>query len=304
MRALNKQAWDNLDPHEQTALSLNFAYDKSTWEAGEIMSRSHYKYLEIKSRAEHFLKLFTEYYKLWNRLIPDEVTGDSIAIEYFRLCLEKRQKPKLAIFNISESRGKTIMKSNLNARIEKQLNEWGKSELIAETQAYHLIKDFDRWNNFRILPKHLQEPSAFKRRLKNVFKKQLKTLRELNEFSLEHLKKLVRATRKADIENCLYLPIIEKDGKPKIYRIKNKPSYLGILDDLSLYYFRTPEQADAYIRLCCSYLFNPERSCQDGLNFWPKFREEIKNAANYDSICNKAPHRKHLEIAFSKIEYI
>jgi hypothetical protein len=181
---------------------------------------------------------------------------------------------------------------------------WAKSKDGVEVKVYHLVKDFDRWNNFRILPKCCQEPSAFKRRLKNVYKKQLKTLKDLNEFSLEHLKKLIRATRAKDKTDALYLPLIDKDGKPRIYLIKNKPSYLAILDDISLYYFRDASDAKDYISLCFNYLNSSDRSCQEGLSFWPKFREHIQKALNYERISNKAPHRRYLELAFAKIETI
>ena len=301
---LNKDAWNNLDLHERTALSLKHISDKSSWQAGEIMSRSHYKYLEIKSRAEHFLKLFTEYYNLFGCLIPDEVTGDMTVIEYFKLTIIKRYKPKKAIDTINEKRPNGIMRGQLNIRIEKQLKAWGRSQILEEIKVYNLIQDFDRWNNFRILPKSCQEPSAFKRRLKNVFKKQLKVLKDLNEFSLDHLKKLLRATRQKDREKALYLPLLEKNGSLKVYLIKNKPTYLEILSDMGLYYFIKVEDAKDYMALVAKYLLNQKRSCKDGLDFWPQFREQIKKAANYDKVCNKAPHRRQLEVAMSKLEYI
>lgn len=42
-------------------------------------------------------------------------------------------------------------------RLKESEDEWDKDTL-------RLILEFDRWNNFRILPRMLQQPSAFKRR--------------------------------------------------------------------------------------------------------------------------------------------
>ena len=41
----------------------------STWEAGEILKMSHYKYLELKARAEKFFKLFSDYFELHPSLV-------------------------------------------------------------------------------------------------------------------------------------------------------------------------------------------------------------------------------------------
>lgn len=41
--------------------------------------------------------------------------------------------------------------------LKESEDEWDKDTL-------RLILEFDRWNNFRILPRMLQQPSAFKRR--------------------------------------------------------------------------------------------------------------------------------------------
>lgn len=58
MNEYQKKAWDCLTPTEQQSLFLQLSESKSSWEAGEILKLSHYKYLEIKERSEKFFRLF------------------------------------------------------------------------------------------------------------------------------------------------------------------------------------------------------------------------------------------------------
>ena len=52
MNKYQQKAWDCLTPTEQQSLFLQLSESKSSWEAGEILRLSHYKYLEIKERSE------------------------------------------------------------------------------------------------------------------------------------------------------------------------------------------------------------------------------------------------------------
>ena len=69
---MNSKAWDILLDEEKAALSLSINHSKSTWQAGEILNKAHYKYLEIHARAKKFFVMFTQYFKkTGDRLIPD-----------------------------------------------------------------------------------------------------------------------------------------------------------------------------------------------------------------------------------------
>lgn len=48
-------AWDCLTDAEKNSLMFIQGKGLSTWEAGEILKMPHYKYLELKARAEKFL---------------------------------------------------------------------------------------------------------------------------------------------------------------------------------------------------------------------------------------------------------
>lgn len=299
VRAINKKAWDNLVEPERTALSLQLGMDKSSWEAGEIMKRSHYKYLEIKYRAEYFLKLFTKHFQLFGELIPEQTPFEtSIVKDYLKFCIEKRIKPSEALEEMAKVRKGRVKKDILDKALIKQLKHWGESQDVFGRTVFDLVMDFDRWNNFRILPKEIQEPSPYKRRAKKVFRAQLRILKNFPELSLKHLKKLFETNS----EECLYLPIVENET-PLILKIRTNPTYLAMLDDICLYYFRTEDTAREYIGIAMDYIYNENRSCKDGLEFWPKFREIVKDALNYNKIHNLTPNRKFLEMAINKIEY-
>lgn len=61
MNEFQKKAWDCLTQKEQQSLFLQLSENKSSWEAGEILKLSHYKYLEIRERSEKFFRLFSDF---------------------------------------------------------------------------------------------------------------------------------------------------------------------------------------------------------------------------------------------------
>jgi hypothetical protein len=187
---LNNEAWEMLTRDEQSALKLQLGMGKSSWQSGEIMNRSHYKYLEIKYRAEHFLKTFTEYAKMFGTVFPQDVKCHRVVMQYLSLCIKKRMKPKAAMEELNKD--KRITKAYLNEKLIQQIEEWQMSQNTYDVTFLNLVMDFDRWNNFRILPKAIQEPSAFKRRVKNFYKKQIKITTTINTLSLDKLIKTYR----------------------------------------------------------------------------------------------------------------
>lgn len=61
MNDAQKKAWDCLNEIERQSLFLQLSENKSSWEAGEILKLSHYKYLEIRERSEKFFRLFSDF---------------------------------------------------------------------------------------------------------------------------------------------------------------------------------------------------------------------------------------------------
>lgn len=290
-------AWAILTLDEQTALGLHLGMNKSSWEVGEIMDKSHYKYLEIKYRAQHFLKLFSDHIDLFDSIIPRYLKGDKVVLMYFKLCIERRQKPLYAITEIAKEHGK-IHKANLNLRIIKQLRDWQKEDDQFAGAFFELVKEFDRWNNFRILPKEIQEPSAFKRRIKNFYKKQIKTLKILHPLAITKLKKLYETKNSPSTHLALLTPL------PEAIKVKQNKGSMEIINNLGLYTFKSKPLATEYITLIYHYLNKDKKGCNDGLDFWPKYRELIKKADNYEVVLKISPVRKHLIMAMQKLEYL
>lgn len=72
MNEAQKKAWSCLIDKEQQSLFLQLSESKSSWEAGEILKLSHYKYLEIRERSEKFFRLFSDF--LRNTLLSFDQT--------------------------------------------------------------------------------------------------------------------------------------------------------------------------------------------------------------------------------------
>lgn len=302
MRAINENAFSMLLEDEKMALGLQIGMQKSSWESGEILGRSHYKYLEIKYRAEKFLRLFTEYLGYYRDVLPTFLEGQAYVIQYFSLCISKRMKAYHALEEINKQ-PKKITKSQLNDRIIEVIEHWQKTQdNVHHLMALHLVLEFDRWNNFRILPKEIQEPSAYKRRLKNAYKKHLKVLIHIPNISITKIISLYELKRGK--KSFLYWPFLNNQGTYSIIRVKTSKGSLDCFNALCLYLFRDQGTAEEYIVAGYNYLTKVDRDCKDGLDFWPIYRELIKKAENYENIQNIIPQRKYLDTALKNLQFI
>lgn len=296
---LNRKAWELLNPDEKTALGLQIGMDKSSWQAGEIMNKSHYKYLEIKYRAEYFLKMFTEHLDLFDEMVPTSLlTGDKTAIAFLKTCIEKRVKPMESIKILQEKAGERLTKSLINDKLIPLLRAWERSENPYEQTIFNLVKEFDRWNNFRILPKEIQEPSAYKRRIKNIHKKHIRMISSINTFSLDKLHK-----HYYDKKSTQYLALLY-GGIPQLWPVKINSTSAKIFNTLGLYYFDKEEEGKEFITTIYNYVSKSKKECTDGLDFWPKYREMIKRAENYQEVQKISPSRKYLQLAMAKFEFL
>lgn len=294
---LNKLAWQLLTDDEKMALSLQLGMEKSSWESGEIMARSHYKYLEIKYRATHFLKMFTEHLDVYETLFPKYITGDKLAIRYFDLCIGERNKPMVAIEKIIIEFGKTH-RLVINEKIVDTLKKWDKEDNIYNKVCLELVKEFDRWNNFRILPKDIQEPSAFKRRIKNAHKKQLKVALGIHPIALKKLRQLYETKTSPYV----YLALIQE--KPELFKMKVNKGSMYIFNSLGLYVFKDLKTATTYINEIHVYTSKGLKECTDGLDFWPIYRDLIKESVNYHDVMKITSSRKHLQLAMEKFQLL
>lgn len=303
---MDSKAWDILTDEEKAALQLSINHSKSSWQAGEILQKAHYKYLEIQARARHFFKVFTIYFKKYdNNLIP--LNSDmSWELQEFILCtLQNRMGYRETLKVIGKGTDLTHKLASRRYITLIMYMEWLRDHEDEQHRDLHdLIVEFDRWNNFRILPEDLQQPSAFKRRNKTRLLKHLKNIKDIEPY---HIDKLINtySAPKSYTRAVLYLPLVS-DSFPSGYqvlRIKDKSKIVkNISRNIKLYMFKDKDAADDYAILVNDYLNKTNKNCKQGQTFWPEFRLMIKTAYNYNLINNIIPRRQRLEDSFVDLD--
>lgn len=303
MKSGNKLTWKILTEDERSSLLLSINYNKSTWQAGEIMNKAHYKYLEIQARARNFFKIFNEYFVVTGNLrIPKDCILDNSFRDFIILTIFERKTVKQAVTEMGNS---PFIVSKVKERIlTEQLDMLQTSDNPNHQLLYDLIMEFDRWNNFRILPISLQEPSAFKRRNKTRLIKHLKNLVKLDEYYVRRFIKRFKATTK---DKTKYIPIfsLSFEGGYEVIKVKRTKKIIGYISKhLRLYVFNSEEEADAFGYMVTRYLNRSDKDCKVGQLFWPKYRKAIEQAYNYLEVNNIIPRRKYLEEAFMDLDNI
>jgi hypothetical protein len=297
----NEKVWEILTEDEKSALLLSINHGKSTWQAGEIMNKAHYKYLEIQARANQFFKMFTEYFRETNNLrIPESCNLSPDFRDFIIATIFERKTSKEAIDSIQNS--PFIISSARDRIMGEYLNKLGNSDDFHDNLLYDLIIEFDRWNNFRVLPIVLQEPSAFKRRNKNRLIKHLKNLARLDEY---HVTRFMGKFKETKNRKGYYVALISDnfDYGYEVVKITRKPRLLEYISkDLRIYIFKEQIEADEFGLLVTTYLGNKERDCRVGQVFWAKYRNCIAGAHNYLEVNNIIPRRKNLENAFKDMD--
>lgn len=292
MSPAQQKAWKILTEAEQTALNLSLVHEKSTWEAGEIMGKSHYKYLEINQRATKFFQLFTEYFKNYDRIIPFKCQIAPGFRKYILCLIEKRLDLKDTLNELHQD--DWIKPKTRKDAILSGMNHLKNSKFAEDNNLYHLIMDFDRWNNFRILPVSIQEPSAFKRRNKHKLRKLVNLFTSLHPLAVLKIKQLYKVKRSIGIKEYFYLPLytIHQPELQEVIKISKTEANLKTINNLILYAFRDKSDADRFLEIVVKYISKDYKHCTDGQLFWPEFRILTKKALNYDHILNITPSRK------------
>lgn len=290
----NKNAFKILKKEEQASLTLKNIQGKSSWQAGEILKKSHYKYLEISTRAAKFFELFNQHYNLYETLVPFELPINEHFKRYIELCIEKRLKIgdtiKLIdnpLYQKNSTREPLICEGILDLKHSKSIHA---------QNLYNAIMEFDRYNNFRILPKLVQEPSGFKRRNKTRFKKHLTISVTLQPYTLFRIKEIFQLNTKL-LQNEGFVALTHYPHSQDIIRVNAGKDVLKRFSAISLYVFKEKDKAEEYIQLVFEYLSQTQKDPRKGQIFWPTFRNLIKESLNYNEVNNIAPTRKSLHDA-------
>lgn len=303
MKKINKKAFAILTNDEQSSLALQKVHGKSTWEAGSILNRSHYKYLEIKQRAERFFELFSIHYDTHGRLIPEDLKVSPELAEYLTLTIEKRMPVKKAALKMNLPIW--AVKKDREALLQIEILKLKHSQSLLAQHLYTIIIEFDRYNNFRILPLSVQEPSAFKRRNKTRFRKHLITSTTISPYILMRVKELYEYSKGPKPKIMGYIALLNyADGASfeKIIPMNATDKNLTELSSISIYVFPKEDLAFEYIKLVKEYVIDPDKDPKKGLIFWPKFRTLIKDSLNYHEINNIAPSRKGITTAIKDMD--
>lgn len=298
---INRKAFSILNDDEKASLALQQMHGKSTWQAGEIMKKSHYKYLEINQRAKRYIELFQTHYVAFGKLIPDGLNLDKYFEEYITLIIEKRLTVKETATRIAQAHGVTWMavKKTRDKYLIENLTKLANSSKAYALDLYKLIVEFDRYNNFRILPSEVQEPSAFKRRNKTRFKKHLTTSLTLPIYTNYRIRDLFKSKKP---KNPGYLILAPKGEVPEVVQINITKKAIETLSSVSIYIFKNIHTAHDYKDLVEDYLNLVTNSPREGLKFWPKYRTIIKEAHNFNEVNNIIPSRKHILVALRRMD--
>ena len=297
-RVMNKEAWSILLREEQQSITLSLGYSKSSWEAGEILKKAHYKYLEISARGEKFLRMFTEYFEEYGYFIPNGVEIPNSFKEYLSLVVLSRMTVRDAVTNMNDPEYKVT--SFRDKVIDNILYKMQKSNIPAEKGLFDLIIEFDRWNNFRVLPRQWQQPSAFKRRNKTKDLKYLKNISSIHPLALHKVKELFLYGGRQD---KLFMPVVAKDipSKFEVVPVKDKAKTITSLTRMGFPLFEEKLDATEFAIMVKEYLFRvvtrDNSSVITGLKFWKRYRDMIEKAKNYSELENIIPNRKYQEDA-------
>lgn len=296
-----QSAWTMLTPDEKVSLDLSIVNGKSSWKAGEIMGKAHYKYLEIQKRAIHLMKLFNSYLELTNNyFIPARSVCPMEFQEYIQLVIAKRLPVKAISAN---TKTEILLKSkDRNKLILDSMRKLERSNVPGDKDLAEMIKEFDSWNSHRILPPEIQAPSAYKRRTKHKAKKLIKLAYSLSESTIEGIKQIYGIKTRVSPTNSLLVPILRSPKVNDIMYIPIHKNHIKNITELHLYVFTNHFDAEAFIINLKNYLVKEKKHCRDGQIFWPRFRETAMKAVNYKDIENLQTAKKISEMSHRKTD--
>lgn len=295
MNTRQEKAYNCLTESEQNSLFLNLSQGLSTWQISEILKISHYKYLELKARAETFFKLFSDYFEKHDTLVNPRAPLDSRFIDYLYGSMIKRLPKEEAVIHTGDS--SWVLHPIRNPHIVKNMKWLKESEDEWDKDLYALIMEFDRWNSYRILPRILQAPSPYKRRTTKKDKVYLNYLHKIPDFKIRALVDMYWKAGRPDKRYFIaFISEIFPDGYT-ICPVQKNPEIIKHLTDLKIYIFETQIDADEFGLMVKQYYIRTANS-KLGLKFWGRYRELIQKAINYREIKNMDFSCANLDMAY------
>lgn len=286
MNEAQTKAWDCLTDIEHQSLFLQLAQGKSSWEAGEILRISHYKYLEIKDRSQRFFKMFTDFYSSYTDIFRPGGPTEEKFRDYIYACLEKRMSNSAAKRFTGDS---TQLIPEVSSKcIIKNMRRLHESDNIWDQQTWGLICEFDRWNNFRILPKLIQQPSAFKRRVNKKHKIYIRyTLDKIPTYLHKAIKEKYFYKAKPSMPKYWVCLISQELYPDSFYLMPIRPQedIVNEMSRLYIYVFKDKKDAEDFGFLVSRFRAKTSH-VRLGLTFWPEYLSTINKAVNYAPVNN------------------
>lgn len=299
MNESQQKAWSCLSEKEQQSLFLQLSENKSSWEAGEILKLSHYKYLEIRERSEKFFRLFTDFFEKHPAIFRPDCPCERNFQDLMEGCLERRLKKKEACLYSGDA-SQILPKVN-SKNILRNMKRLKESEDEWDLDTMRLIFEFDRWNNFRILPRILQQPSAFKRRSNKKDKIYIKyLLNRVPEWA--HYKLIERFRYKTRPHKEKYwVALISDDIYTDGYMllpVRPKDEVVAEFSKFYMYVFKEKDDADTFGFMVSKFLIKTG-TVRLGQKFWPEYRYCVEKAINYNQVNNIEFNVKKLDMAYN-----
>ena len=283
MNNAQQKAWACLRDPEKQSLYLILSNGLSTWEAGEIIGVCHYKFLELKARSEKFFKMFSDFFSLYSDIVRPGVIPDNVR-DYFDAAMTRRLDKDECInyagdnkFRLLATRRDSVI-SAMN-KLKKSDNQW-------DQDSYKLILEFDRWNNFRILPRSIQAPPAYNRRKSKKEKSYLKYLKNFPAPTISKLVDLIYYNGKPFRTSYFVVlsDILSEEGY-LIVPFKKSTKNINHLTGLKFYIFEDILDAELFGQHVKNY-FDMITTSKEGHLFWKEYRNIIEKASNYKAITN------------------
>ena len=299
MTDAQRRAWECLKPQEQQSLFLQTSEGKSSWEAGGIMQLSHYKYIEIRERSEKFFRMFMDFFERRTAIFRPDCPCERNFQDFIEGVIERRLPKKEARVFTGDSAQQLPTVNSKN--IIRNMGYLKESDNPWDIDTRKLIFEFDRWNNFRIFPAILQQPSAFKRRINKKDKIYIKyLLNRVPQFVLERVKERFYYKVKPSIKKywvCLISNDLYTDGY-YLLPIRPNEEVIKEMSRLYMYVFDNREDADTFGFLVSRYR-DKTVGVQYGQKFWPEYRYVTKRAVNYNAVNNIEFNVRQLDMAYN-----
>lgn len=275
MQIAQQKAWNHLTELEQMALNLVVVNERSKKEAAIIMNISPYKFTEVYLRARKFFVMFTYHYEKYSELVP----GYVMIPKEFRIFLDQLLGHRKKVTDIVKNE---YMIDLASAQAREQFWRGLFTQLHIESlnEVSEIFREFDRWNNFRILPKNMQLPAAFPRRRNRSLKKIQQGLYAISDLGWDLLMQKYGCS---DIPPMIFLPVIQSYTF-RSYPIRETTGITGYMSRNRIPIFVKEEDAKTFAELCYDYQLLKKRSTYSARKFWANYRIIIKEAYNYEEL--------------------